>query len=81
MKVQDEEIQHIIKEAECRLLAAYIRGLRGITGQQVRFQMPSTKEQAVMLAVTTENVERHKLLTERPRKIFLRGRKPSASDV
>jgi hypothetical protein len=36
----------------------------------VRFQMPSTMEQAVRLAVTIENVEKHKQLTDGPRKIF-----------
>jgi hypothetical protein len=36
-KVNDEEIQHIInEEAESRLLAAYVHGLRGIVGQQVQ---------------------------------------------
>jgi hypothetical protein len=36
-------------------------------GQQVQFQMPSTMEQA---AVTVENVEKHKQLTEGPRKVI-----------
>jgi hypothetical protein len=39
-------------------------------GQQVQFQMPSTMEQAVRLAVTVENVEKHKQLTEGTKKIF-----------
>jgi hypothetical protein len=52
------------------LLAAYVHGLRGIVGQQVQFQMPSTMEQAVKLAVTVENVEKHKQLTEGTKKIF-----------
>jgi hypothetical protein len=35
-RVQDEEVQHVInKEAERRLLAVYINGLKGVTGQQV----------------------------------------------
>lgn len=70
-RVPDEETQRVInEEAERRLLAAYIHGLRGVTGQQVQFQMPSTMEQAVKLAVTVENVERLRQLKEGPRKIF-----------
>jgi hypothetical protein len=58
-KVQDENVQRVInEEAERRLLAAYIHGLKGVIGQQVQFQMPSTMEQAVRLALTIENVER-----------------------
>jgi hypothetical protein len=70
-RVQDEETQRIIiEEAERRLLAAYIHGLKGIVGQQVQFQMPSTMEQAVRLAVTVENVERLRQMREGPRKVF-----------
>jgi hypothetical protein len=74
-KVNDEETQRIInEETEGRLLAAYVHGLRGIVGQQVQFQMPSTMEQAVRLAVTVENVEEHRQLTEGTKKIFAAGR-------
>jgi hypothetical protein len=70
-RVHDEETQRVInEEAERRLLAAYIHGLRGVVGQQVQFQMPSTMEQAVRIAVTIENVEKHKQLTNGLRKIF-----------
>jgi hypothetical protein len=70
-RVPDEETQRVInEEAERRLLAAYINGLRGVTGQQVQYQMPSTMEQAVKLAVTVENVERLRQLKEGTRKIF-----------
>lgn len=70
-KVQDQEVQRIIdEEAERRLLAAYIHGLRGVVGQQVQFQMPSTLEQAVKLAVTVENVEKHKQIVAGSRKVF-----------
>ena len=58
-KVQDEELQRIIdEEAQRRLLAAYIHGLKVSVGQQVQFQMPTTMEQAVKLAVTVKNVEK-----------------------
>jgi len=70
-KVQDEEVQRIInEEAERRLLAAYIHGLRGVVGQQVQFQMPSTMEHAVKLAVTVVNVEKHKQMGQGSRKVF-----------
>jgi hypothetical protein len=70
-RVNDEGTKRVInKEAECRLLAAYIHGLRCVVGQQVQFQMPSTMEQAVRLAVTIENVEKQKQLTDGPKKIF-----------
>lgn len=71
-KVQDEGTQRVInEEAERRLLAAYIHGLRGIVGQQVQFQMPNTMEQAVRLAVTVESAERQRQMKEGPRKVFV----------
>jgi DNA-binding MurR/RpiR family transcriptional regulator len=58
-RVDDEAMQRIIhEEAERRLVAAYINGLAGIIGQQVRFRMPSTLEEAVEVAVTVSNAER-----------------------
>ncbi|PNF23242.1 hypothetical protein B7P43_G17646 [Cryptotermes secundus] len=69
--VNDEETQRVInEEAERRLLAAYIHGLRGVVDQQVRYQMPNKLDQAVKLAVTIENVEKHQRLKEGPRIIF-----------
>jgi hypothetical protein len=37
------------------LVAAYINGLLGVVGQQVRFRMPHTLEEAVQVAVTISN--------------------------
>jgi hypothetical protein len=55
----DEAMQRIIhEEAERWLVAAYINGLAGIVGQQVRFRMPSTLEEAVEVAVSLSNAER-----------------------
>jgi D-lyxose ketol-isomerase len=60
-KVDDEATQLILnEEAECRLVAAYINGLRGTAGQQVKFRMPATMDEAVRLAVTIENAEQQK---------------------
>jgi hypothetical protein len=70
-KVHNEGTQRIFnEEEERRLLAAYIHGLRGIVGQQVQFQMPSTMEQAVRLPVTVENTEKHRQPTGGARKAF-----------
>jgi hypothetical protein len=77
-KVQDEQVQRIVnEEAERRLLAAYIHGLRGVVGQQVQYQMPVTMDQAVKLAVTVENAERHKNLAGGARKIFANKEAPA----
>jgi hypothetical protein len=57
--VEDEATQRIINgEAERRLVAAYINWLAGIVGQQVRFRMPHTLEEAVQVAVTVSNAKR-----------------------
>ena len=70
-KVQDEGVQRIInEEAERRLLAAYIRGLRGVVGQQVEFEMPMKLEQAVKLAVTVENIQKHRQMVTGSRPVF-----------
>jgi hypothetical protein len=43
--LSDEAKQRIInEEAESRLVAAYINGLAGLVGQQVRFRMSSLDE-------------------------------------
>ena len=75
-KVQGQEVQSIInEETSRRLLAAYIHGLREVVGRQVQFQMPSTIEQAVKLAVTVESVEKHKQMVAVSMEVFGTGRK------
>jgi hypothetical protein len=60
-QVNDDATQRVInEEAERRLVAAYINGLGGIVGQQVRFRMPSSLDEAVQVAVTVSNAERTK---------------------
>jgi hypothetical protein len=60
-KVGDEATQSILnEEADRRPVAAYINGLRGIVGQQVKFRMPATMDEAVRLAVTIENAEQQR---------------------
>jgi hypothetical protein len=45
------------REAEKRLLAAFISGLRGIPGKHVRLQMPDTIDKALNMAIVATNVE------------------------
>jgi len=67
--VEDGAAQRIInEEAERRLVAAYINGLFGLVGQQVRYRMPQTLEEAVRIAVTVNNAER--LKTQDTKKVF-----------
>ena len=57
--VEDAATERIInEEAERPLIAAYINGLTGVVGQQVRFRMPHTLDEAVQVAVTVSNAER-----------------------
>jgi hypothetical protein len=59
--VDNEATQIILnEEAERRLVAAYINGLRGTVGQQVKFRMPATMDEAVWLAATIENAEQQR---------------------
>jgi hypothetical protein len=67
--VDDDVMQRIInEEAERHLVAAYINGLAGIFGQQVRFRTPSTLEEAVEVAVTVSNAER--MRTQDTKRVF-----------
>lgn len=57
-QVSDPTQQAIInEEAERRMLAAYINGLYGIVGKQVRYRMPSTLNEAIQIATTVSEVE------------------------
>ena len=60
-RLNDETTQRVInEEAERRPVAAYINGLGGIVGQQLRFRMPSSLEKALQVAITISNAERTK---------------------
>lgn len=57
-QVADPEQQRIInEEAERRMLAAYINGLFGTVGTQVRYRMPSTLTEALQIATTVQEVD------------------------
>jgi hypothetical protein len=47
----------INQEADRRLLAAFINGLIGVPGKQVRMQMPETIEKALNMAIVATNAE------------------------
>jgi len=65
-KVNDGMTQRVIsEEAEQRLVAAYINGLGGIVGQQVRFRMPSSLDEAVQVVITVSNAKGTKLTDTR----------------
>jgi hypothetical protein len=46
------------READKILLAAFINGLSGVPGKQVRLQMPGTIDKAVNMAIVATNAER-----------------------
>jgi hypothetical protein len=78
--VQDEATQRIInEEAERQLVAAYINGLAGIVGQQVRFRMPHTLEEAVQVAVTVSNAEW--MRTSDTKRVFIAKRDSSSQGI
>jgi hypothetical protein len=45
------------READKRLLAAFISGLRGVPGKHVRLQMPDTIDRALNMAIVATNAE------------------------
>ena len=57
-------------EAERRLVAIFINGLRGNPGLQVKYQMPDTMEKAVKIAMITAQAEREKEQLKPSPKLF-----------
>jgi hypothetical protein len=55
----------INREAERRLLAAFINGLIGLPGRQVRLQMPDTVDKALNMAIVATNADREERNTLR----------------
>jgi hypothetical protein len=63
--------QAILKrEADKRLLAAFISGLRGVPGKQVRLQMPDTIVRALNMAIVATNAEKSERDGERDEKVI-----------
>ena len=58
------------EEAERRLLAIFINGLKGNPGLQVRYQMPDTIEKALKIANTVAQAELEKEKEKFPIKVF-----------
>lgn len=48
----------INREAERRFLAAFINGLIGTPGRQVRLQMPETLDKALNMAIVATNADK-----------------------
>jgi hypothetical protein len=63
-----EEQAVINQEAERRLIAAFINGLTGVPGKQIRLQMPKTIDKALNMAIIATNAEKEEkeFCTRRP---------------
>lgn len=60
-KTDDPAKQEIIRsELQKRLLAVFTNGLLGIVGEQVRFRLPKTIDEALQIAVTVHTEEKKK---------------------
>jgi hypothetical protein len=60
-KVEDPILQKChVDQADIMLLAAFMSGLIGNPGQQVRFKMPQTLEEALQIATTVYEAEYRK---------------------
>lgn len=55
----------INREAERRLVAAFINGLTGVAGRQVKLQMPDTIDKALNMAIIATNAEREDRVSQR----------------
>ena len=55
----------INQEAERRLLAAFINGLIGVPGRQVRLQMPDNLDKALNMAIVATNAEKEEKASSR----------------
>ena len=53
------------READRRLLTAFINGLIGVPGRQVRLQMPDTIEKALNMAIIATNADKENRASER----------------
>jgi hypothetical protein len=64
-KVDDPELQKIhFQQAEIMLLSKIIAGLIGHAGQQVRFKLPHTPEEALQIAVVVFEADAHEKRNE-----------------
>ena len=63
----------INREADRRLLAAFINGLSGLPGKQVRMQMPDNVDKALKMVIVATNAEKEeKTLVKEDRVISAR---------
>ena len=58
--------QHILNaEGEERTVAAFINGLHGVPGQQVKYRLPNALQEAIQIPLTVTAAESHKHRYER----------------
>jgi hypothetical protein len=70
-KVDDPVAQHIHHEnAERMLLATFVNELSGTPGRQVRYANPQIVDQALKIALSVQEAERHEIFSERFNKNF-----------
>jgi hypothetical protein len=55
----------INREADRRLLPAFINGLTGVPGRQVKLQMPDTIDKALQMAIIATNAEKEDWASQR----------------
>jgi hypothetical protein len=74
IKRSDNPVEQAVinREAERRLLAAFINGLTGLPGKQVRLQMPDTVDKALNMAIVATNADREERNTLREDRGFNR---------
>lgn len=71
-KSDDPVKQEIIRsELQKRLLAVFTNGLTGVVGEQVRFRLPTTIDEALQIAVTVHTEEKKKYTTHEKRSVFV----------
>jgi Tfp pilus assembly ATPase PilU len=65
-KVDDPVAQRVHNEnVEHMLLSAFITGLTGAAGRQVRYSNPGTLEQALQIALSVQEAEQQEKFSER----------------
>jgi hypothetical protein len=86
VQCSNEPIEQAVinREAERRLLAAFINGLTGLPGRQVRLQMPDTVDKALNMAIVATHAEQEERVLQREerginKKVFaVRGTRENA---
>jgi len=68
-KTDDPVKQEVIRsELQKRLLAIFTNGLLGVVGEQVRFRLPKTVDEALQIAITVYTEEKKKLNSQQEKR-------------